>query len=149
MSQKITHITVHCSAARPSTKETWKDIDRQHRMPPPQGKGFLMIGYHWFIRRDGTIEKGRPESMVGAHVADHNAGNIGICLSGGMNEAYTQAENNFTPAQLISLERVVKDVLSRYPGSVVLGHRDWPNVQKACPSFDVKSWWSGIQAKAN
>ena len=55
-------------------------IDTWHRQ-----RGFhLGIGYHYVIRRDGSIEKGRPEWMIGAHCVNHNAHSIGICYEGGL-----------------------------------------------------------------
>lgn len=42
-----------------------------------------MIGYHYVIRRDGSIEKGRPDDMVGAHTSGQNANSLGICYEGG------------------------------------------------------------------
>ena len=34
----------------------------------------------------------------------------------------------------------IVELTERYPKAQVLGHRDFPNVKKACPSFDVKQW---------
>lgn len=45
------------------------------------------IGYHYVIRKDGTIEKGRPEWAVGSHAYGENGHTIGIHLSGDFNDA--------------------------------------------------------------
>ena len=59
----ITLIVIHCSAVRPDQTSSAAQIDTWHRQ-----RGFkLGIGYHYVIRRDGTIEPGRPEWMIGAH----------------------------------------------------------------------------------
>jgi N-acetylmuramoyl-L-alanine amidase len=53
---------------------------------------------------------------------------------------YTKAENNFTKEQFASLKTVLKMLAEKYPGAKVLGHRDFPKVAKACPSFDAIAW---------
>ena len=61
----ITLIVVHCSAVKPDQTSSAAQIDTWHRQ-----RGFhLGIGYHYVIRRDGTIEPGRPEWMIGAQKA--------------------------------------------------------------------------------
>lgn len=50
--------------------------------PPPDGRGFHDIGYHYVILSDGTIQTGRPENEEGAHCEHHNIDSIGICLVG-------------------------------------------------------------------
>lgn len=62
----ITHVVVHYSATYPDWNLTAADIDRMHRARTPP---FARIGYHYFIRRDGTVETGRSEDELGAHVA--------------------------------------------------------------------------------
>ena len=52
----ITLIVIHCSAVRPNQTSSAKQIDEWHKE-----RGFNGIGYHYVIRRDGTIELGRPE----------------------------------------------------------------------------------------
>lgn len=109
-------------------------IDRWHR-----AKGWLKIGYHYVIKRDGTVEKGRDIKEVGAHVENHNTGNIGICMAGGTDKC-ARPENNFTDDQFHSLAVLLQDLKKQFPEAKVLGHRDWPGVKKACPSFDVRKW---------
>jgi N-acetylmuramoyl-L-alanine amidase len=99
------------------------------------------VGYHYVIRRDGVVQAGRSLDFQGAHVQGHNHESIGLCLVGGINPAGVP-DANFTAAQYASLESLVKLLLPRYPGAVVRGHRDFPGVTKACPSFDVPAWWS-------
>jgi len=137
MATPIRWITVHCAATKPSHNTDAKAIDRMHRL-----RGFLKIGYHYVIKRDGTVETGRKETETGAHVAGRNTGNIGICLAGGIHEVTGKAENNFTPQQFASLAKLIAELKVRYPAAEVLGHRDHPNVAKDCPCFDTRSWWS-------
>ncbi|WP_142850901.1 N-acetylmuramoyl-L-alanine amidase [Telmatospirillum sp. J64-1] len=141
MSRRVDKLVVHCSATPEGRDVSAKDIDRWHR-----GQGFRKIGYHYVIRLDGTIEKGRDEAEVGAHVQGHNANSIGICLIGGVSADDPKiAKDTYTPEQWTSLETLLRDLLTRYPHAEILGHRDFPGVAKACPCFDVKSWWASRQ----
>jgi len=137
---KTDYIAIHCSATKPSQDIGAADIDRWHR-----AKGWNGIGYHFVIKRDGTIEKGRPQDAVGAHVENFNATSVGICMVGGVSEANTaKAQDNFTPDQYVSLLALVKQLTKDYPKATVQGHRDFPKVAKDCPSFDAKAWWAKL-----
>lgn len=45
-------------------------------------RGFAGIGYHYVVRADGTIERGRDLSCVGAHAYGRNADSVGVCITG-------------------------------------------------------------------
>jgi N-acetylmuramoyl-L-alanine amidase len=93
------------------------------------------------IKRDGTIEQGRKETQAGAHVADWNSVSLGICMIGGVDaNDHTKAVNNYTPAQWVSLKKLLLELKTRYPNAKIQGHRDFPKVAKACPCFDVATW---------
>ena len=129
-------IAIHCSATRPSQQVDVEDIRKWHK-----AKGWEDIGYHFVITRAGRVQKGREEDRVGAHVEGYNSRALGICLVGGVSEDdFTKPENNFTPLQMTALRNLLAQLAKRYPGAVVQGHRDFPNVRKACPSFDVRAW---------
>jgi N-acetylmuramoyl-L-alanine amidase len=130
------HIVLHCSATRPNMDIGVKDIRRWH-----QAKGWDDVGYHYVLRRNGRVEKGRAEQDVGAHVARYNASSLGICLVGGVNQNdFTKPENNFTAEQWTALRDLLAVLIRKYPDAKVLGHRDFPGVSKACPCFDARTW---------
>ena len=130
------YIAVHCAATPAGMDIGVKEIDRWHRQ-----KGFLKVGYHYVIRIDGTIELGRDEDEIGAHVQGYNAVSIGVCLVGGVDaDDVSKAENNFTKEQFSTLRTLLERLQIQYPDAEVLGHRDFPDVAKACPSFDVRAW---------
>ena len=147
----VRFIAVHCSATPPDLDIGADEIRQWHKV-----QGWSDIGYHRVIKRDGTVENGRPLGQQGSHVAGYNDESLGVCLVGGVRRDPDadgkddvdgprwdlNPEANYTPEQYASLEKVLDDLLSRFPGAVVLGHRDFPNVKKACPSFDVKTWWA-------
>ena len=76
----ITLIVIHCSAVKPDQMSSAAQIDSWHRK---QGWK-LGIGYHYVVRRNGEIEPGRPEWLIGAHCKNHNAHSIGVCYEGGL-----------------------------------------------------------------
>lgn len=133
----VDYLVVHCAATKASMDIGAADIKAWHRK-----QGWLDIGYHYVIRRSGAVETGRPEDRPGAHARGFNHVSIGICLAGGVGEDGKTPENNFTDAQFAALRQLLNDLIQRYPHAKIVGHRDLPNVNKACPSFDVKEWWS-------
>ena len=134
---QVTRIVVHCSASPPrvAARQTIADIDRMHRSAP---LNWSMVGYHMFIRRDGTVEFGRPFGRIPAHVRGMNRGSIGVCLAGGVDhELRPLPGGGYSPQQWTSLERVLKGLCLLYPEAVCLGHHDHEGVAKACPCFSV------------
>lgn len=127
-------LVVHCAATRPTQDIGAKEIFSWHR-----AKGYIAIGYHYVIRRDGTLETGRPDDVIGAHAVGANANSVGICMVGGVDDKL-QPENNFTPAQFITLKSLLSTLKTKYPTAQIIGHRDVPGTKKACPSFDAKGW---------
>ena len=125
-------IIIHCAATSPSMDIGAMEIERWHRQ-----RGFQCIGYHFVIRRDGTLEYGREVDAVGAHVTGQNSDSIGICLVGGVKESDKKTpERNFTTAQYDTLKKLVADLKESYPSARVYGHNEFAS--KACPCFDVR-----------
>lgn len=133
--ENVKYLVVHCAATPPSADIGAKEIDRWHR-----ARGFFQIGYHKVIRRNGVIEDGRPLDMPGAHARGFNHLSIGVCLVGGVAEDGKTPENNFTDEQWPSLRVLLKELKVRFPNATILGHRDLPDVHKACPSFGVREY---------
>jgi len=134
--REIKYIVVHCSATPPSLDIGADEIRKWHT----EERGWKDIGYHFVIRRDGSVEKGREIGRSGAHVRGYNANSIGVCYVGGVSES-GKAEDNRTADQSRVLFATVSSLKKRWPKAEVLGHRDFPDVRKACPCFDVKQWY--------
>ncbi len=132
--RKINEIILHCSATPASMDIGAKEIRDWH----VNGNHWRDIGYHWVIRRDGTVEKGRPEYQAGAHCKGHNSNSIGVCMVGGTKKDVRIPEDNFTEVQFASLAKLVKELLVRYPGASIHGHCEY--AAKACPVFSVKAF---------
>lgn len=139
----INHLVIHCSATVEGKDFNAKDIDRWHKQ-----KGWKGIGYHYVIKLDGTIEKGRPDSEIGAHVQGHNTNSIGICYIGGIDKNLAPKDTR-TAAQKTALYKLLCDLKDTYPKAKILGHREFSKdlngngiiepfeFSKACPSFNA------------
>ena len=136
-------LIIHCSAVRPDQQSSAAQIDTWHRRDNHWKFG---IGYHYVIRRNGTIEPGRPEWMVGAHCKNHNAHSIGICYEGGLN-IRGQPDDTRTEAQKVSMRRLLEELHQRYPRAIIIGHHDL-NPLKDCPCIkDVVHEYADLQPK--
>jgi len=132
----VRFLTIHCAATPEGRDNTaaqvnqW-DIER-----------FGQISYHWVIELDGDAVRGLPDTVRGAHVSKANSGNIGICYVGGTTSLNSggKPKDTRTTAQKIALRTLIRTYQARHPDIIVRGHRDWPGVTKACPSFDVAEW---------
>lgn len=146
--ETVDALLVHCSATPPTHDWDVLKMDRVHRQ-----RGFTCVGYHFVLPRPGGIQEGRPMDRMGAHcrAEGYNHRSLGICLVGGVSSTPVEhvpgspwngsdAEANFTDAQMRDLSRLLDFLTDRYPEAVVKGHRDVRGVRKACPSFDVARW---------
>lgn len=136
--RKIDTIVIHC-ADTPSTMDIGaKEIRDWH----VKDNGWSDIGYHYVIRRNGTLETGRNIETIGAHVSGHNKNSIGICLVGGKPIGNQKKDINlFTIEQLETLESLLfnlKGFLQNQNVKIV-GHCELDN-KKTCPNFDVQKW---------
>ena len=139
----VREIILHCSDTRPEwlggapLAAKVAEIRRWHM----RDRGWRDIGYHWIIDVDGQRAAGRPETEVGAHVAGHNAGTLGICLIGGFGadaDADDTFADHFTPTQARTLRALIADIRSRTQIVKVTGHNTY--AAKACPGFRVADW---------
>ena len=135
-------LVIHCSAVRPDQTSSAAQIDTWHRR---DNHWKLGIGYHYVIRRDGTIELGRPEWMVGAHCKNHNAHSLGICYEGGL-DIRGQPADTRTAAQKAAMRCLLEQLHERYPRAVIVGHHDL-NPQKPCPCFDAVHEYADLQPR--
>lgn len=141
--RKVHYIVVHCSATREDSRLTVEALRQEHLR-----RGFGGIGYHYYIRRDGTVVNTRPVGRVGAHVRGYNKYSVGICYEGGLAADGTPKDTR-TPEQRMSLHLLVAQLLRRFPNARLCGHRDLsPDLNgngvvepvewvKMCPCFDV------------
>lgn len=109
--RRTTHIIIHHTASsdRPASTFHAEHIRR----------GWAGIGYHFLIRRNGVIERGRPEATVGSHASRKNKISIGIALTGNF--------QNVVPSdlQIVALKNLVLHLRDKYdiPHERVMLHR--------------------------
>ena len=69
----VSYLIIHCSATRESQDYTPEQLKHDHLQ-----RGFIDVGYHFYIRKDGTITQHRRLNEVGAHCRPFNRCSIGI-----------------------------------------------------------------------
>ena len=109
-------IILHHSAGAGSVEE----VHRIHR-----GQGWPGIGYHFYVRQDGKVYRGRPEAQIGTHTAHYNARTIGVCFEGNF-----QTET-MPGAQYEAGVELLRYLLGKYGPLEIKGHRDFNAT--ACP----------------
>ena len=133
MARLITMIVVHCSATRCNHPYPVQQLFHDH----VEVNHWRYIGYHFYITRSGRVETTRPLERMGAHAKGHNAHSIGICYEGGLDEQGQIADTR-TEEQKKAMAKLIVQLKQQFPTiHKVLGHRDLPGVQKACPCFDA------------
>lgn len=116
--RKVTsHIILHHAAAGVA------DPDMVHGWH--LARGWAGIGYHFYIRKDGTVYRGRPEHWYGGHTTNMNYCSIGICFEGNFEVEYMPDAQKRAGAELVAY---LKD---KYPGIKVGKHREYNAT--ACP----------------
>lgn len=133
----ISEIIVHCSATPEGKDYTVDDITAWHKQ-----RGFITIGYHYVIYRDGSIKQGRDVNISGAHCTGHNTHSIGVCYIGGCAADGKTPKDTRTKKQKESLLWLLKGLKELYPKATICGHRDF--AAKACPSFDATNEYRGV-----
>ncbi len=62
-----------------------------------------------------------------------------------MDKANKKPKDTRTPLQKAAMLTLVRTYKAQFPTIIIRGHRDWPGVNKACPSFDVDSWLAEVE----
>ena len=131
---KTDTIVIHCSATPKDMDVDAAKIKHWHTVD----NGWDDIGYHYVIKRDGTLQAGRDEDLVGAHAVAVNGTSIGVALAGG-GTADMGWENNFAPIQFETLKSIIIKLKDKYEIQKIIGHSEVEST-KQCPSFDVQGW---------
>ena len=131
----VRFLVLHCSASRCNQDYSVEQLRRDHK-----ARGFYDIGYHFYIRKDGTMTQHRKLLEVGAHARPYNRCSIGICYEGGLDEQ-GRACNTITAEQETRLVELFRNLKTLFPKAKIVGHRDLPGTTpKECPGFDAGSW---------
>ena len=79
----INEIIIHCTDTEEGKNYTIDDVRQWHTLPPPKGRGWSDVGYHYLIYRNGSVVAGRDVDQAGAHCTGHNSYSIAVCYVGG------------------------------------------------------------------
>lgn len=131
----IKYIVLHCSATSQSTSV--ESIVRYWK----EKKGWKAPGYHFIIKPDGEIVQLLPIEQISNGVKGFNSVSIHISYIGGVLNG--KPIDNRTPEQMASQLELLHKYKAMFPEAKILGHRDF-GVNKACPSFDVRSWLQSV-----
>lgn len=140
--REIKRIFVHCTAG-PQTQTVaeiqkyWKTVNK-----------WTSPGYHYIIKPDGEIVPLQPEDKPSNGVAGYNSTSINVCYIGGVDKQGRPVDNR-TDAQKESLRTILKELKTRYPDAVIMGHREiWgaspKNWKKMCPCFNAGEEYKDI-----
>lgn len=136
--RKIKYLVVHCTATPQSTsvasiQNYWKN-NLKWKSP----------GYHIIITSDGTKIQLASEDKITNGVAGYNTPSLHVSYIGGIDSKGKPLDTR-TDAQRKALLEVLKYWKSKYPEAIIQGHKDFPGVNKACPSFDAKKEYENIK----
>ena len=135
--RNIKYIAVHCTAtAQSATVENIQNYWREHL-------GWTMPGYHFIIKADGALVNLLPIDNVSNGVKGFNSETINVCYIGGIDRKGTPKDTR-TAQQKETLLNVLKVLKKKFPTAIIQGHRDFPNVKKACPSFNAKNEYKNV-----
>ena len=131
----VSYIIIHCTATRETQDYTPEQLKHDHL-----ARGFIDVGYHFYIRKDGTVTQHRRLNEVGAHCRPFNRCSIGVCYEGGL-DANGKPKDTRTIAQRGAIVKLLIELKQKYPKAVIRGHNEMPGaVPKACPCFSSKEY---------
>ena len=150
ISREVTEIVVHATDTYTNKNIGAIEINNIHNELGHDG-----IGYHYVIRRDGRLQRGRPVNRQGDHapVNGHDKYSIGIVMVGGLDtpagdDVFNRSAHTFTRAQFTTLEQFIGAFYRQYPGGQVFGHSDI-DINEFDPYFDVIDYIESIFRKKN
>lgn len=148
--REVTEVIVHATETYSNKNIGSPEINDIHNKLGHDG-----IGFHYVIRRDGSLQRGRPVNRKGEHapVNGHNERSIGIVMVGGLaaasgEENPSRSPHSFTRAQFTTLEQFLESFYRKFPGGQVFGHND-VDISELDPYFDVPDYVESIFRKTN
>lgn len=135
--REIKFLAVHCTATPQtatvsSIQSYWRNVLK-----------WKMPGYHFIIKPDGEVVQLLEIEKVSNGVKGFNSVSINISYIGGV-DSQNKPIDNRTEAQKKALLDLLKKLKKQFPKAVIQGHRDFPEVKKACPSFNAKEEYKNL-----
>lgn len=138
--REITEVVIHWTEHFSNQNVGAEEIHKSH----PNG-----LGYHYIIRKDGTLQRGRPVNIEGEHAPakTHDKYSIGIAIVGGFtcpsgtpNPQYYLSSSSINTSQWDTLENFLRVFYRVFPGGQVLGHYQCTDNDDKDPGFDVDDY---------
>lgn len=135
--RNINYIVIHCTATPQNTtiesiQKYWLEVLKWNAP-----------GYHYIIKASGELVQLLPIDRISNGVAGYNSQCINIAYIGGIDSNSNPIDNR-TPAQKEMLVKLLKQLKQQFQKAIIQGHRDFPGVKKACPSFDAKNEYKNL-----
>lgn len=137
--RQVDYICIHCTATQ--RQATVNGILNYWR----EELGWKNPGYHILIESDGTPHVLQDFDKPTNGVKGFNHNSIHISYIGGLDEYGLPADTR-TEAQKAQILNCIYTAIEYAGEAEILGHRDFPNVTKTCPNFDVKREFGWITA---
>lgn len=146
----ITEMVIHWTETYTNSNIGSEEINENQNILDGSG-----IGYHYIIRRDGALQRGRPSGVKGNHadVNNHNERSIAVAFVGGLNcpsgtpnPLEYKSASSLTRSQFNTFYEVCKAFFIAYPGGQILGHNDLDQNEDD-PGFDVRDYCEDIFGK--
>jgi hypothetical protein len=140
ITREVTEVVVHWTETHTNKNIGSEEINKYHLSAGLEG-----IGYHYVIRRDGSLQRGRPVNLQGQHspINNHDVRTIGIVFVGGINvPSETQNSENFLSAQSLTrsqfntFDHFCRAMYTVLPGAQIVGHNTIDD-DEFDPGFDV------------
>lgn len=136
--RRIREIVIHCTDTPKDREVTREEIKDWHMSPPPRGRGWDRLGYHFLIHLDGNIDLLTPVEYETYGCVGHNKHAIHIALVGGKDK-FGKPVFELTESQELILKTLLKQNLRQTPGVKIYGHYELDK-SKTCPNFNVQTW---------
>jgi len=107
--RKIKEIILDCSLTTPDLNWGINELSAYER----DRYGVKSTGYHFIVKKDGTIENGRPLYKPGVFCSGHNKHSIGICYIGGVDDNGKFSDTR-TDLQKFALIRLINKLVLMY-----------------------------------
>jgi N-acetyl-anhydromuramyl-L-alanine amidase AmpD len=123
--KNINKIIIHCSDSDIPAHDDISVIKQWHL-----ARGFEDVGYHFFVKKNGIVQTGRPMHTIGAHCVNQNLTSIGVCVSG---------KTDFKVTQFIHTRELCEALMDRYKikEADIYPHCHF-NKNKTCPNFNLE-----------
>lgn len=150
ISRDVTEVVVHWTETHTNRNIGSEEINKYHLELGLDG-----IGYHYVIRRDGSLQRGRPINLEGQHapINSHDQRSIGVVFVGGINvPSGTPNSENFldvqslTRSQFNTFDHLCRAFYNAFPGGQVVGHSEIDE-DEVDPGFDVIDYVESVFGK--